>query len=74
MFEKYQFQSVHIAIQAVLTLYAQGKKRNVLEMGKMCEFDILEFPGINENWQKNANNLHVLVNQPNKAKPTLALK
>lgn len=25
MFEKYQFHSVHIAIQAVLTLYAQGK-------------------------------------------------
>ena len=26
MFEKYQFDSVHIAIQAVLTLYAQGKR------------------------------------------------
>ena len=25
MFEKYQFHSVYIAIQAVLTLYAQGK-------------------------------------------------
>ena len=25
MFEKYRFDSVHIAIQAVLTLYAQGK-------------------------------------------------
>lgn len=25
MFEKYQFQGVYVAIQAVLTLYAQGK-------------------------------------------------
>jgi actin-related protein 2 len=27
MFEKYQFEGVHVAIQAVLTLYAQGKIR-----------------------------------------------
>ena len=26
MFEKYQFQGVYVAIQAVLTLYAQGKE------------------------------------------------
>lgn len=26
MFETYQFAGVYIAIQAVLTLYAQGKK------------------------------------------------
>ena len=27
MFEKYQFDGVYIAIQAVLTLYAQGKRK-----------------------------------------------
>lgn len=26
MFEKYQFYGIYVAIQAVLTLYAQGKK------------------------------------------------
>lgn len=26
MFEKYQFQGIYVAIQAVLTLYAQGKE------------------------------------------------
>ena len=27
MFEKYQFDGVYIAIQAVLTLYAQGERK-----------------------------------------------
>lgn len=26
MFEKYQFHGIYVAIQAVLTLYAQGKE------------------------------------------------
>ncbi|EGD76875.1 actin [Salpingoeca rosetta] len=30
MFEKYQFQGVHIAVQAVLTLYAQGLQTGVV--------------------------------------------
>lgn len=32
MFEKYQFHGIYVAIQAVLTLYAQGKTSNI--MGK----------------------------------------
>lgn len=31
MFETYQFAGVYIAIQAVLTLYAQGKRKHELE-------------------------------------------
>lgn len=30
MFETYQFAGVYIAIQAVLTLYAQGRKTHML--------------------------------------------
>lgn len=30
MFEKYQFDSCYIAVQAVLTLYAQGKEYLIL--------------------------------------------
>lgn len=29
MFEKYQFHSIYVAIQAVLTLYAQGETHNL---------------------------------------------
>lgn len=29
MFEKYQFHGIYVAIQAVLTLYAQGKTSKV---------------------------------------------
>lgn len=31
MFEKYQFHGIYVAIQAVLTLYAQGKTSKLLE-------------------------------------------
>lgn len=31
MFETYQFAGVYIAIQAVLTLYAQGKNAQLLQ-------------------------------------------
>jgi len=32
MFEKYNFGGVYIAIQAVLTLYAQGKGHNIINL------------------------------------------
>lgn len=37
MFEKYQFEGVYVAIQAVLTLYAQGREDEQIRVGREYE-------------------------------------
>lgn len=36
MFEKYQFQGVYVAIQAILTLYAQGSILSLFNLAFPC--------------------------------------
>lgn len=39
MFEKYQFAGVYIAVQAVLTLYAQGKGQTLIDLNILALFE-----------------------------------
>ena len=43
MFEKYQFDGVYIAIQAVLTLYAQGEGKLLSSLLLLSALSLLMF-------------------------------